>query len=159
MVAPQATTPAIIRADFITTIKAIAPSHPQHRDKPWRYCENPQDVASGLRIRKFHLLCMPGERDPEGFFGEGETWMFRMNVITSYGDLDAEADDSIVTRDAVDLSHAFIRRQEPVLPGLEYVRYLGFESEVQQTDEIDAVGQLVGFHLFEVHYHEAALGF
>lgn len=150
MVAPQSTTPATIRADFVTQIKAITPSHPQHQGETWTYVKNPRDVSSGGKLRRFHIVNEPGERDPDGFTGDGVTYMYDMAVVTSYGDLDAEADDSIITEDGRQLYMTLVERQEPILAGLEYVEHLGFELE--QDAE---TGALVGSHLFRVHYHAA----
>lgn len=143
----QTTTPRTILADFITQIKAIDPSHPEHQGRRFRYVRSVDDVP-GPDVRTFHLaIAAPAEPSPDGIYGSGVAFRFELEVWVSYGALAPTDDDSIITTDGAQIWHALQRRYDPGLAGLISVEPDGW-SEGEQGDD----GYRWGAFLFDVRY-------
>jgi len=156
MVAPATTDPDTIRLDFISVLKGLTPhTHPYAK---WTYCQNPEDVSAGGKLRRFHIMNEPAGPNVDGFHGSGMTFSYEMAVIVSYGDLKHAADDSLVSEDGLQIWVEFIKRQEHNdgtgdLPGFEWIEHFGSEREDGAEDD----GFITGVHMFRVHYHAKSL--
>jgi len=146
------TTPWQIREDFLSTIRAIVPTHPQFQDQTWRYVKSIGEVP-GPTLRLFTLEQGPAIRD--GILnGDGESREYDLFVWTSYGALNEEDDESIISEDARQLFQALLARQEgpSSLPGLLFVEETGWED----APSVDEHGHRWGSFGFKVHYFAPA---
>lgn len=143
----QTTTPRIIRADFITQIVAIAPSHTEHQTIRFRPVRSVDHVA-GTELRNFHIdVPSPAQPSSTGIYGSGVAYEFALEVWVSYGHLAPEDDDSIITTDGAQIWDALQSRYDPALAGLIAVEPSGW-IEGPDTDD----GTRWGAHTFTVHY-------
>lgn len=146
------TTLHTLRADFRTTIEAIAPAHSEY-GYGWAYLPS-ADQVPGASPRCFSLECgvaepvMPSEG---GIWGDGQEHVAELRVWTSYAGIGESHDDSIISDDARQLFIALDARKEPALDGLWYVRRRGWEEGDRSEP-----GSRFGAHVFEIHYHAAS---
>lgn len=145
----QVTTPGAIRVDFVTQIKAIAPSHVGRAGNLWRYVRAVSDVP-GPELRTFALESSVAQPFGDFVHGDGRDYAYELAVWTSYGALSEEDDDSIISEDAVQLSATLQIRYQPTVPGLISVSPLGWE----EGDGADH-GFRWGAHTFDIRYFAA----
>lgn len=145
----QTTTPRLIRADFRAQIKAVIPSHPEHRECRYRYVASVDDVP-GPDLRIFHIdIPSPAQPVTDGIYGSGVEHQFDLRVWVSYGALAPDDDDSIITTDGAQIWHALQRRYDPGLAGLISVEPTGWTDA---DDDGDESGRRWGFFSFDVRY-------
>lgn len=143
----QATTPRAIKAAFIEAIKAIVPTHADHRDKRFRYVRSVDDVP-GPTLRSFNID-IPAPGQPDETYGSGVEHVLELVVYVNYGGLSPDADDSILTEDGAQIWSALESLYEPGLPGLISVQPRPF---VQGVSDGDKAGYLWGAFAFQVRY-------
>jgi hypothetical protein len=141
------TTPRIIRADFITQITAIVPSHPEHQRSRFRHVRSVPTVR-GAELRNFHLeIAGPAQPVDNGIYGSGVEYEFELRVHVAYGQLAPDDDDSIITTDGAQIWHALQLRYDPGLAGLISVEQLGWDP-----GDGDETGNRWGAHSYLVRY-------
>ena len=142
----QTTTPRTIRADFVTQIMAISPSHPEHQSSRFRPVRSVAKVQ-GAELRNFHIdIPEPAQPVDDGIYGSGVEYQLELEVWVSYGALAPEDDDSIITVDGADIWSALQARYEPALAGLISVEPTGWTS----GDDED--GRRYGAFRFDVRF-------
>jgi hypothetical protein len=142
----QTTTPQLIRERFIAAIKAIAPTHLQHRDKPFRYVRAVEEVP-GPTLRNFHLdIPAPAMPVTAGVYGSGVEFEMEVVVYVGYGGLAPERDDSIITEDGAQMWATLQALYDPALAGLRSVEPNPFVMGISDA------GYLWGAFSFRVRY-------
>lgn len=144
----QTTTPRLIRADFVTQIRNIAPSHAEHQTSLFRHVRSVA-LVEGADLRTFHLnIPSPAQPVDGGIYGSGVEYQFELEVWVSYGHLAPEDDDSIITEDGAQIWNALQARYEPALAGL-----ISVEPEGRAWIDGDATdGHRWGAFTFDVRY-------
>jgi hypothetical protein len=141
----------LIRADLLTQVLEISPSHVPHSDKPW-VSAGSIEGAYGGEIRTFHIEGSVGEPSDLLISG-GWPRVYEMRVWTSYAGLSPEDDDSIIEEDAVQLGNAFVSRLDPTVNGLLQIDPTNQDWQ-EHPDSDD--GKRFGAHVFRVHYLASA---
>lgn len=135
-----------LRADFVTQISAISPSHGEYQNQLWRPVQSMADVPGG-GIRSFFVWLRPSDSNGAGIFGWGIERSAEMRVYTNYGAM-ADAESSIIDEDYLQLYHALQARLDPTVAGLIMVEV--DEGGFQFND--DTPGHVWGYHPFRVNY-------
>lgn len=141
----QTTTPGTIRAALITAIKAIVPTHAEHRDKMFRMVRSVDDIP-GPTLRNFHVDIGAGQPIEDGIYGSGVEYKIDVAVYVGYGALAPEDDDSIITEDGAQIWRALQALYDPALPGLISVEPTPF------VDGITDAGHRWGAFAFDIRY-------
>lgn len=144
------TTPGRLRDAFIAAIKSIVPTHPQHRDRRFRYVRTVDDVP-GPSIRNF-TIDIPRPGTPAETYGSGVEYDVTLDVYVNYGALAPEADDSILTEDGAQIWDALQALYEPAVPGLISVEPDSFDDGVSEGEVAGFRWGAFGFRVRYLHH-------
>ena len=142
------TTPALLRADFITQVRGINPRHVEQGSRRWRHVVSRDDVP-GPEIRNYHMVFGDGQPHEAGIYGQGIEYEAELRVWTSYGWLSPNNDDSIITEDGNQVWLQLQTRLDPIVAGLISVQYQQWEEEDEAAED---EARRWGAHVLEIRY-------
>lgn len=147
------TTTRALSAAFIAAIQAITPRYEHARAERWKHTPSGRAAGGGAEglagtgLRSFELLFDPGVPGEMVKGADGEDYVARLRVATSYADVPPDELAHMITADAVDLRRTLIALTEPTVDGLIQVEHVGVGAY-----EIDDQANAVVEHAFTIHW-------
>lgn len=128
------TTTAAIKELVRAAILAITPRHAAFRECAWKHIPPPWSGIGG-ESRGFFVRSTIGVPLQPGFFSNGESYVFEVQVVVSYGFIRGEAMPDLLTDDHADIYNAIDDLREGADPtGVYDVRDLGVAAEELAED-------------------------
>ena len=148
------TTIPTLRADFITTIKAITPTHTERSSIGWNYVQDPDSIEAGAGLRVFSITfgAPTTEIDELGTWNDGWSAVVAMRVWVSYQEVHTTLVEDLIEQDQADLFYALEARINTLSGLLSVMDAEGSGVPPDFVVENDEE-TMVGYYDFSIRYY------